>query len=302
MEAFLEKRMYDSGLIVWARCYEDLRFLPHYHRETELIYIREGEAHISIGGSEFLCKKGDMAVCRSGDTHCSNNESDRNVMDFIIFDPMETERLSAAHGELPPVIRAEELRREKLDKYCERTFDTVHDELESRRDGWEALVRLELAGLTTRLTRSFAVDGGTAPAVGNAGVFKRLERLTAYIDANYSQPIRLADAAAVMGYEPTYCSRVFKRLTGMSFSEYLGTVRVGKAIDMLRSGGARDHPDVAGVAMSCGLEVRNFNRVFKAATGMTPSGFAASGTLPPGSPSDMYYDTSPTISYRAVIR
>ena len=88
MDAFLEKRVYDSGLIVWSRSYENLRFLPHYHRETELIYIRSGSAHINVAGVNLLCREGDLVICRGGDTHYSNDERDSNVMDFIIFDPM----------------------------------------------------------------------------------------------------------------------------------------------------------------------------------------------------------------------
>ena len=66
MDAFLEKRVYDSGLIVWSRSYENLRFLPHYHRETELIYIRSGSAHINVAGVNLLCREGDLVICRGG--------------------------------------------------------------------------------------------------------------------------------------------------------------------------------------------------------------------------------------------
>ena len=301
MDAFLEKRVYDSGLIVWSRSYENLRFLPHYHRETELIYIRSGSAHINVAGVNLLCREGDLVICRGGNTHYSNDERDSNVMDFIIFDPMETERMCPMRKKLPPVVRAEDMARVGMDKYCEKVFDVVHQELEKREEGWETLVRLEIAGLTARLIRYFRVDGGAHTALGGAGVFDRLGRLMEYLESNYSQPIRLADAAAVMGYEPTYCSRVFKTLTGMSFSEYLGAVRVGKAIDMLRAEGGK-HTDIAGIALRCGFEVRNFNRVFKAATGMTPSEFAATGALPSRPSSGLYYDTSPTVSYKCVVR
>ena len=219
MEAFLEKRTYDSGLIVWSRCYENLRFLPHYHRETELIYLRSGSAHISVGGMNLLCREGDLVICRGGDTHYSNDERDRNVMDFIIFDPMETERLCSVRQKLPPVVKADWLKAVGMDKYCEKSFDTIHNELEQREDGWEMLVRLELAGLTARLSRYFRADERTQSPLGRSGVFERLGRLMEYLETNYNQHVCLSDAAAVMGYEPTFCSRVFKSLTGMSFSE-----------------------------------------------------------------------------------
>lgn len=302
MDAFLEQRVYDSELIVFARCYENLRFLPHYHRETELIYLRSGSAHIGVCSSNLLCGKGDLVICRGGDAHYSNDESDSNIMDFLIFDPMEIDRLCAVRQTLPPVIRAVELQKAGMDKYCEKVFDTVHDELERREDGWEMLVRLEIAGLMTRLERYFHTENDRRSSLGGAVVFERLGRLMEYLDENYGQPVRLEDAAAVMGYEPTYCSRVFRTLTGMNFSKYLSAVRVGKAIDMLRSECDGKHPDIAGTALRCGFEVRNFNRVFKTATGMTPSEFAAAGELPSKRYSGKFYDTTPTVSYKRLIR
>ncbi len=302
MDAFLEQRVYDSRLIVFARSYENLRFLPHYHRETELIYLRAGSAHIGVGSVKLLCREGDLVVCRGGDTHYSNDGSDDSVMDFLIFDPMETERLCAGRQNLPPVIRAEALRAAGMDKYCEKVYDTIHDELERREDGWDTLVRLEIAGLMTRLERYFHAENGRLPALGGSGMFDRLGRLMEYLEVNYGQQVRLEDAAAVMGYEPTYCSRVFRTLTGMSFSKYLNAVRVGKAIDMLRSECDGKHRDIAGIALRCGFEVRNFNRVFKSQTGMTPSEFAAAGALPSKPSVGKFYDTTPTVSYRRVVR
>ena len=88
------------------------------------------------------------------------------------------------------------------------------------------------------------------------------------IDANYSY-ITFSDAAAFMGLSEPYFSRFFRKISGMTFSRYLNTVRLEHAIRMLQ-----EHPrrlSVTEIASLCGFEtIRHFNRVFRDITGMSP--------------------------------
>ena len=88
------------------------------------------------------------------------------------------------------------------------------------------------------------------------------------IDANYSY-ITFSDAAAFMGLSEPYFSRFFRKISGMTFSKYLNTVRLEHAIHMLQ-----EHPrrlSVTEIASRCGFEtIRHFNRVFRDITGMSP--------------------------------
>ena len=69
MKGFWENRTYGGGLRVWVGCYENLRFLSHYHREIELIYVREGETRLGIQNRVYSCRAGDLVFCRSGCMH-----------------------------------------------------------------------------------------------------------------------------------------------------------------------------------------------------------------------------------------
>ena len=77
------------------------------------------------------------------------------------------------------------------------------------------------------------------------------------IDANYSY-ITFSDAAAFMGLsESVVFSRFFRKISGMTFSKYLNTVRLEHAIHMLQ-----EHPrrlSVTEIASRCGFEtIRHF--------------------------------------------
>lgn len=75
-------------------------------------------------------------------------------------------------------------------------------------------------------------------------------------------------AADYSGYCPSYFSKIFKKLSGMTFSEYLNIIRVENAITMIRS---NRHLTMTEISSRCGFTtVRNFNRVFKEITGVPP--------------------------------
>jgi len=80
--------------------------------------------------------------------------------------------------------------------------------------------------------------------------------------------ITFEEAVRYSGYSPSHFSKVFKALSGMTFSEYLNIIKIEHAISMM-------HHDrtmtITSVSNACGFStVRNFNRVFKEVTGYTP--------------------------------
>ena len=105
MKGFWENRTYGGGLRVWVGCYENLRFLSHYHREIELIYVREGETRLGIQNRVYSCRAGDLVFCRSGCMHYSAEPSPACVLDFLLFDPSVLQEFrTVLSGPLPPVL------------------------------------------------------------------------------------------------------------------------------------------------------------------------------------------------------
>ena len=60
-----------------------------------------------------------------------------------------------------------------------------------------------------------------------------LERAIKYINTHYAEQLTREDIAGQLYLSPSYFSRVFKQHTGMSFSDYLRTIRMQKASEML---------------------------------------------------------------------
>jgi len=89
-----------------------------------------------------------------------------------------------------------------------------------------------------------------------------------YIETNYHLDISLVDIATRYHYEPTYFSKLFKTKTNKNFIEYLISVRMEKACNLLKNSILK----VNEIGLLVGYENHQyFCQLFKKYTGMTPS-------------------------------
>lgn len=97
-----------------------------------------------------------------------------------------------------------------------------------------------------------------------------LQDLIRWTHENYARKITIEEVANLTGYSKYhFCSR-FKSLTGMTYMNYLNSVRVSHACLMLRNGDA-----VQTVCRNCGFEnTSHFIQIFKRIQHMTPYQYA----------------------------
>lgn len=94
-------------------------------------------------------------------------------------------------------------------------------------------------------------------------------RVLEYVDSNFLTLESLEQVADVFGYNYTYLSRLFKKMSGMSMNKYITEKKIARAKELLEN-----HPGMTleNVCDLCGYhDCRYFSRVFKSQTGMTPS-------------------------------
>lgn len=95
-----------------------------------------------------------------------------------------------------------------------------------------------------------------------------VNKAVTYINENYTEfDLSLSELAEELGYNSKYLSHIFKEKIGMSFSEYLRTVRIKHAVMLF------DHglDSVKNVALLSGFsDPLYFSSVFKNAVGISP--------------------------------
>lgn len=266
MLANFEKRSYEGKERVWVGRYRNLHNLPHWHLESELIYIERGKTFVSHNHQEYSLDSGDAVFLNSQDIHYIKSE-EGSIVGMALFD-------SAIIHDLVSRYR---LKRAKLEhaypiKEC---FAGIRRELNDRPPFFELQCREAIASLMIQIFRREDLVEKTAKEEGTA--ISNYKNLLDEIENKYSY-ITFSDAAAFMGLSEPYFSKFFRKISGMTFSQYLNIVKMEHAIEMLQDNPSR--LSVTEVSTQCGFNtIRHFNRIFKDITGISPRQLTADYVL-----------------------
>lgn len=100
----------------------------------------------------------------------------------------------------------------------------------------------------------------------------RVRRAAQFIRDNHSQPLTLAEMAAVADLSPFHFLRLFKAVTGQTPYRFLTKVRVERARRHL----TRPEPSITDIAHLCGFaSPSRLTAAFRSETGLSPSEFRA---------------------------
>ncbi|HOS01661.1 MAG TPA: helix-turn-helix transcriptional regulator [Candidatus Hydrogenedentes bacterium] len=95
-----------------------------------------------------------------------------------------------------------------------------------------------------------------------------LERLDQMLKDRLPETVRLNDVAAELGVHPTTITHRLQRHFGLSYSEYVGKLRVARAKELLR----RTHLTIADIARRVGInDPSNLGKLFARHEGMSPA-------------------------------
>ncbi len=89
-----------------------------------------------------------------------------------------------------------------------------------------------------------------------------------YMNEHFAEAISVSDVAEAVCISESYFKTIFKKSSGYSYSEYLTTVRINQAKNLLN----RTEKSVTEIALDVGYQTPNsFSSLFKRETGMTPT-------------------------------
>ena len=97
-----------------------------------------------------------------------------------------------------------------------------------------------------------------------------VNRAKAIIESSYNTGITLTSIAEGVFVSPSYLSRIFRRKEGLSFNEYVNTVRMRKAIHMLQTTELKSYEIAERVGIA---DPHYFSKTFKRITGKSPSDY-----------------------------
>lgn len=274
MKAYHEKRYYGSELPISVMQLHNFSFLAHWHNDVEIIYVKQGEIRVGINSESWLLKKGDLAVCSSGDIHYYDGRDMNSEIILVIFNPRLIGSPSGWPGDVrlvSPVImntKATDEARGMLTAEAAILIERMLTEMNEKPHYYETLtlgLLYELSGLILRWAPNEPID----LRKGRLGSGRQAMReVLDYLEAECYRPITLEEAAQHAHMSLYHFSRTFKSTTGMSLTAYLNSIRIDKAEELIRTTGLT----MLDIALECGFgNVRTFNRAFRQFRGRAPS-------------------------------
>ena len=99
-----------------------------------------------------------------------------------------------------------------------------------------------------------------------------IRRAKEFIQEHQSEDISLGQVAKAVNTSTFYFCKMFKKMTGINFTDYLSRVRIEKSKNLLLNPNLR----VSEIAFEVGFQsLTHFNRVFKKVLGQTPTNYRA---------------------------
>lgn len=249
-----------------VRCCE-----PHWHNAPEFIYVLRGGFAITVNRSLIKLRAGGMLYINSDEIHSLDAIEKDSTLLTVQFSPNLFDDLH--HG--------------LLINYCVKSSADYRSKDMRVRESLSALisdclVSCDLASfhkmsLIYMLLSDLEKAGENIDDAAQASINKKDEQLIKecikYINNHYSDELNLSQLAERAGVSYHYFSKLFKKISGYNFKEYLTFVRINKAKFLLKN----TQVPITDISHSCGFsEHKHLIAVFRKYYAMTPTEFRKS--------------------------
>ena len=245
----------------------------HVHKAVELLYVKNGSYTVLLDGVEHEIETGDLVLfCSNAIHHVFTKNLPENEYYVIKISPAFFLQFSTQEG-TEYVMRFAINRKENKNiwKRDELEGTPLHSALQSliaeheeQKYASQVAIKLKIMELLVEVLRSDSPIGEKIPHNQTTTL---IYNTMVYVRNHYAEDMDERELAKSLGMSYSYFSRSFKRVTGMSFKQYLNRTRVNQAEKLL----CRDNASVSEVATKCGYNsISYFINVYKNITGKTP--------------------------------
>jgi len=251
-------------------------FVPyHWHDETEIILVMEGQVALLLDGVNYLLDEGDIAFINAKQLHQFTSLTSKLVYYAYVF-PMGSLQFSKEDitqtSILEPLFRQELCFPPTLSQTA-ACYASVRDLIrqiissnERHEESYQLLTKAYLYEIIGLLSQNNLLTRKLRPS----RELDTCRRILLYIQEHYAEPISIRSISAYLCMSSNYFSAYFTRHFGRGFVDFLTHYRIEKACVLLASGDI----NVTQAALQTGFEnISYFIKKFKLVTGTTPAAY-----------------------------
>ncbi len=227
---------------------ENLCFERHLHQSFEIILATSGEMQVTADDKTYTIFEGDCFLCFPNQIHSVTSEKSSNLT-YIFSTEVVSSFTSQTRGKIPEnnIFRPSKALTDALIELPERA------------------PLLQKKAVFYQLCAEF--DKDTVYSERVAVEKKLLYDIFHFVEKNYDKDCSLQALCQATHFSYSYLSRYFKKITGVSFNEYLNQYKISNARYLL------DNTDAS--VLQCAYDsgyssLRSFNRNFLKYTNTTP--------------------------------
>ncbi len=250
----------------------------HLHDFVEVSIVMAGRGIHRTYDECTECGAGDTFIIRAGVPHAyfATEDGECPTVCNIVFDPADLfdgEAADPDHARYcyglfreDPLAVYVMLTSRTLEE-VERTVSRMEKELDRQRTEWRTAVTSYLVNLLIMMARYASQRERSEDAPRPKERQLALAVIRTVMERYSDRDLTLEGLAESLYISTSYLSRIFRRVTGEGFSDYLRRVRLEQACRLLRE---TDLPNEQ-IVYACGLrDIPSFYRLFKAQMGLTP--------------------------------
>lgn len=248
---------------------------PHWHDEMEIITISGGSGVVTVQSKRYEVKAGDLILIQPQLIHSISQMKNTPMEYFNIlfrFSLLGTPGDACYDKYLKPIYeQAKKVpvylpKSDPLNQLLRPYIDDLTENRRARYTTHELMVKSDLFAVLCHI-QPFCCDANEADRSLHT-TCRKLKKVLLYVQENYANPITVDQAADLSGFSASHFAKLFRKLTGTSFTQYLKELRLKIAADQLRQTNVK----IIEVAEAAGFDNHSyFTRSFAAKYGMTPS-------------------------------
>ncbi|MBQ8393736.1 MAG: AraC family transcriptional regulator [Clostridia bacterium] len=270
MSLFFQDEKYASVEFPWLNInIKNINYMADASTWVKLVIINSGSVNATINGKSHTAQAGDMLLILPGEIHSFVSDSSDVIIVNIPCNGDNDDTDIYKCISTTPIIKGSSALSRELRDY----IGIITKELSNRNPGYSYMAKGIAGVLVSSLINSRVIRELTQDELKKQEAESSLLiTVKKYIKESYKENISLESTSAHCNLSLFYFSHLFKRITGVTFYDYLTSYRLDKALDMLF-----ESKKILNVASECGFAtVRTFNRSFKSFFGCSPSEYLSS--------------------------
>ena len=228
-DTMLEKVITTDSLPARSFSYSsaDQLITNHWHNSLEVLYIASGKMDTGINNAIYHLKRGDLIIINSGDIHFTRCRDYAKIYVLQVPYPLlnthipnyDYVRFQDSDGS---VVFSNPAKVDELSRLMIQMYEITLEQ----KPGYTLLFSSKLYQFLFILFQRYHTDISSRTKQKSDRNLIRLEQVMNYVKSHYTQPISLEDAAQILSLNPEYFCRYFKKYMGMTFLEYVNSIRL----------------------------------------------------------------------------